>query len=135
MIYRILILLVITACSAIAADGEKKEKEIGDKKAAFTCRSLTPETADAVAALMVGSNKTDTNPQIGDPAGMVKNHLARIAAGNAYHLVTFCKGDVVQAAMIQGQMPKAGYKVGEPDRVIAKFAKSTTSSAFWLSAE
>ena len=29
MIYRILILLVITACSAIAADGEKKGQEIG----------------------------------------------------------------------------------------------------------
>ena len=127
MIYRILILLVITACSAIAADGDKKEQEIGGKKAAaFTCHSLTPETADAVVALIVESNKTATNPQIVDPAGIVKNQLARIAAGNAYHLMAFCKGDVVQAAMIQGQMPKAGYKVGEHDRVIAIFAELLT---------
>ena len=103
-----------------------KSLEIGDRKIAFTCRSLTPETADAVAALMTESNKTATNPQIGDPAGIVKNQLARIAAGNAYHLMAFCKGDVVQAAMIQGQIPKAGYKVGEHDRVIAIFAELLT---------
>ena len=126
MIYRVLILLLITAYGAISSDGDKKEKEIGDIKTSFSFCSLTPETADAAAALMVESNKTATNPQIGDTAGMVKNHLARIAAGNAYHLMTFSQDDAIQAAMIQGQMPKAGYKAGEHDRVIAKFAELLT---------
>lgn len=89
----------------------------------MTFSSLTPATADAVEALIVESNTNPLNPQIGAPKGMVGNHLKRIEAGNYYHLVTFFKGDFLQAAMIQGQMPKAGYKTDEHARVIAKFAE------------
>lgn len=89
----------------------------------FAYSSLTPETADAVVALILESNRGATHPKVNDPVASVENQLSRIASGNSYHLLVFERRGVAQAAFIQGQMPKSGYKPGEHDRIIVKFSE------------